>query len=404
MTGAAVLLRELVGSTTLAFYRMGGDEPAVPVSMLGGRLVGPGPDGSAAQCAKTGTPVFEQELLSPVAAVFDCWYSQSAAEVDVKVEVVQHQHGCVNYASDGHWLHGWAEVDETSFEGSIHAAAQRAYADIFAVLASSATPHLLRLWNYLADITSLADGEERYRQFNAGRQQAFADAQQSAFEGAPAACALGHRGGPLRVYFLAGRQPPMVIENPRQVSAYRYPSDYGPRSPTFSRAAVVALGGGSTVLFISGTASIVGHLSMHPGDVRRQTEETLTNIGTLCDEAVLNRRGAGLVAGTASIIGHLSTHLGDVRRQTEETLTNIAVLCEEAASRSGLDFALCDLICTVYLRRGADLPAVREVFEARVGVGSVAARQAIYVEADICRADLLVEIEAQTFTLTKATP
>ncbi len=359
MTGAAVLLRELVGSTTLAFYRMGGDEPAVPVSMLGGRLVGPGPDGSAAQCAKTGTPVFEQELLSPVAAVFDCWYSQSAAEVDVKVEVVQHQHGCVNYASDGHWLHGWAEVDETSFEGSIHAAAQRAYADIFAVLASSATPHLLRLWNYLADITSLADGEERYRQFNAGRQQAFADAQQSAFEGAPAACALGHRGGPLRVYFLAGRQPPMVIENPRQVSAYRYPSDYGPRSPTFSRAAVVALGGGSTGLFIS---------------------------------------------GTASIIGHLSTHLGDVRRQTEETLTNIAVLCEEAASRSGLDFALCDLICTFYLRRGADLPAVREVFEARVGVGSVAARQAIYIEADICRADLLVEIEAQTFTLTKATP
>ena len=72
--------------------------------------------------------------------------------------------------------------------------------------------------------------------------------------------------------------------------------------------------------------------------------------------------------------------------------------------RTGLDFPLCDLICTVYLRRGADLPAVREVFETRVGAGSVAARRAIYIEADICRADLLVEIEAQTFTLTKATP
>lgn len=359
MTGAAAQSCELVDSTTLVFRRTGRDEPADAFTLLGGRLVGPSPGGSAAQCAKTGTPVFVHELLSPETAVLDGWYSQSAAEFKVKVEVEQRQHGCVSYASDGYWLHGCAEVDEMPLEGGIHAAAQRAYADIFAVLASSATPHLLRLWNYLADITALADGEERYHQFNAGRQQAFADAQQSAFEGAPAACALGHRGGPLRVYFLAGRQPPMVIENPRQVSAYRYPSDYGPRSPTFSRAAVVALGGGSTGLFIS---------------------------------------------GTASIIGHLSTHLGDVRRQTEETLTNIAVLCEEAALRSGLDFALCDLICTVYLRRGADLPAVREVFEARVGVGSAAARQAIYVEADICRADLLVEIEAQTFTLTKATP
>ena len=357
MTGAAAQSRELVGSTTLVFHRAGGDEPADAVSMLGGRLVGPDPGGSTAQCAKTGAPAFVRELLSPEAAVLDGWYSQNAAED--KVEVEQHQHGCVTYASDGYWLHGCAEIDEMPLEGGIHAAAQRAYADVFAVLASSETPHLLRLWNYLADITALADGEERYRQFNAGRQQAFADAQQSAFEGAPAACALGHRGGPLRVYFLAGRQPPMVIENPRQVSAYRYPADYGPRSPTFSRAAVVALGGGSTALFISGTASIVGHLSMH---------------------------------------------LGDVRRQTEETLTNIAVLCIEATLRSGLDFALCDLICTVYLRRGTDLPAVREVFEARVGVGSVAARQAIYIEADICRADLLVEIEAQTFTLTKATP
>ena len=355
MTGAAAQLRDLGGSTTLVFHRTGPGESADPASMLGGRLVGPGLVGWATVCAKAGKSVFVRELLSPEAAVFDGWYIRSA----VKVEVEQHQHGCVTYASDGHWLHGCAEIDEMPLEGGSHAAAQRAYADIFAVLASSETPHLLRLWNYLADITALADGEERYRQFNAGRQQAFADAQQSAFEGAPAACALGHRGGPLRVYFLAGRQPPMVIENPRQVSAYRYPADYGPRSPTFSRAAVVALGGGSTALFISGTASIVGHLSMH---------------------------------------------LGDVRRQTEETLTNIAVLCIEATLRSGLDFALCDLICTVYLRRGADLRAVREVFEARVGVGSVAARRAIYIEADICRADLLVEIEAQTFTLTKATP
>lgn len=361
MIGAPAQPRESVGSTTLTFRRTGWDEPADSAAMLGGRLVGRRLAGSPAPCAKLGPPLFVDELLSPEAAVFDGWYSQGAVEAGFKVQVdiQQHRYGCVNYASDGHWLHGCAEIDEVPLEGGIHAAAQRAYADIFAVLSASATPHLLRLWNYLADINALADGEERYRQFNAGRQQAFTDAQQHAFEGSPAACALGHRGGPLRVYFLAGRLPAVVIENPRQVSAYRYPAAYGPRSPTFSRAAVAALGGGNAALFISGTASIVGHLSRHPGDVRRQTEETLTNISTLCDETAL---------------------------------------------RTGLNFPLCALICTVYLRHGADLPAVREVFEARVGAGSVAARRAVYLEADICRVDLLVEIEAQTFTLMKATP
>ncbi len=56
-------------------------------------------------------------------------------------------------------------------------------------------PHLLRLWNYFSDINEDSDGLERYRHFNVGRQQAFLDAKRSAFEGAPAACALGTRSG-----------------------------------------------------------------------------------------------------------------------------------------------------------------------------------------------------------------
>jgi len=44
---------------------------------------------------------------------------------------------------------------------------------------------------------------------------------------------------------------------------------------------------------------------------------------------------------------------------------------------------------TVYLRHAGDLPAVRALVEARAG-------QAIYLHADICRAELLVEIEAHS--------
>ena len=257
----------------------------------------------------------------------------------------------MRYATDGHWLHGLAEIDDR-IDG-LQVASRRAYADLFEVLAANACPNLLRVWNYLADINRETDGNERYRQFNAGRQQAFIDARRSAFEGSPAASALGTRDGRMRVYFLAGRKPPLAIENPRQVSAYRYPDTYGARSPTFSRAALVDVGGERQALFISGTASIVGHTTVHVGDVRKQTEESLLNIATV--------------------------------RQI-------------GGERAGVPFAADALVYTIYVRRPADLGVVREVFEAAVGAGSVAAREAIYLQADICRSDLLVEIEAHGFT------
>lgn len=320
----------------LLFQRLRlGANDAAPAA-LGGRRVG------------LGEPSLHAVLLAPVRAVFDAWTSAAPAET--------HSHGCVRYATDGQWLHGVAEIDERAL--GLQDASHRAYADLFAVLAGSACANLLRVWNYLADINREVDGSERYRQFNAGRQQAFIEARRSAFERAPAACALGMRDGPLRVYFLAGRQVPLAIENPRQLSAYRYPEIYGPRSPTFSRAALVDAGGGRQVLFISGTASIVGHTTVH---------------------------------------------LGDVRRQTEESLLNIATLRQLAAERAGEAFAAGGLTYTVYVRDPGDLGVVREVFEREVGDESSAARDAVYLQADICRADLLVEIEAHGFAGTGVT-
>ena len=284
-------------------------------------------------------------MLATAGAVPDIWFQ------DVSTE----EHGCVRFVVDGQWLYGCAEVDD---DAGMQAAAHRAYADLFQLLAQSSSPHLLRLWNYFPGINADGGGAERYRQFNAGRQQAFLEAHRSAFEGSPAACALGTHTGPLRVYFLAGRIPPLAIENPRQVSAYRYPDAYGPRSPTFSRAALADIGAHRTVLFISGTASIVGHTTMH---------------------------------------------IGDVRRQTEESLTNLAAVRAVAAERAGVVFPVEALTYTVYVRRPADLAVVREVFEQAVGAHSAAALDTIYLQADICRADLLVEIEAHGFASTSTT-
>ncbi|HSV59171.1 MAG TPA: Rid family hydrolase, partial [Variovorax sp.] len=216
-------------------------------------------------------------------------------------------------------------------------------------LRQAGCPHLLRIWNYLPRINEDGGGLERYRQFNLGRQQAFIEAGQGVYEGSPAACALGVQRGALSIHFLAGQRTPLAIENPRQVSAYRYPPSYGPRPPTFSRAALAELGGGQLGLFISGTASIVGHASVHAGDVAEQTRETLRNLDAVI--AAANQR------------------------------------CDARFELRALD-------AVVYVRHATHAPQVRRLLGESLGSTAPTVQRAIYLEADICRQDLLVEIEA----------
>ncbi|MGE5154424.1 MAG: hypothetical protein ACM3ST_10435 [Bdellovibrio bacteriovorus] len=227
----------------------------------------------------------------------------------------------------------------------LQGAAQRAYRRVFDLIDALGYPSLVRAWNYFADINRADQGLERYRHFNAGRQDAFLAAGRSLDAGVPAACALGVGGQPLTIAFLAARGTVVAIENPRQVSAYCYPPEYGPRSPTFSRATLVKVAG-QPVLFVSGTASIAGHETRHPGDPVAQTGESLANL-----QAVL-----------------------------------------EAANRivEGPVLTLSQAYLKVYLRHPEHLDAVRGVLVQALGEPL----KALFLQAEICRSDLLVEIEA----------
>jgi chorismate lyase/3-hydroxybenzoate synthase len=227
---------------------------------------------------------------------------------------------------------------------ALHTATEQAYREIFATLDELAYPHLLRIWNYLPQINIDTNGSERYWQFNSARRSALAASGRDVTGNVPAACALGSvTGSPLVIYFLASRTAPTVIENPRQLSAYEYPPQYGPK-PAFSRASVLREASGA-ILFISGTASIVGHQTVHAGDVVAQTRETLVNIEAL---------------------------LGEANRV------------------SGAPFGLETLAYKVYVRNSADLPLIQSQLHSALGSGA----QVVYLQADICRQDLLVEIEA----------
>lgn len=240
-------------------------------------------------------------------------------------------------------------VAEAQGCSALQQATVEAYDEMLATVDSAGYPYVVRVWNYLADINRPTHGIERYRQFNTGRQIAFARQGRAVAGGVPAACALGTPpGSPLVLYFLASKSPPTFVENPRQMSAYHYPAEYGAQSPVFSRAAVLHAAAGPT-LFISGTASILGHRTVHAGDVAAQTRETLTNIEAVVREA--NRR---------------------VLRPAHDP------------------FTLAELAYKVYVRHPADLPRVRHELSCVLEPDT----HVLYLHADICRADLLVEIEA----------
>ncbi len=268
------------------------------------------------------------------------------------------RHGRVQYRCAGPLLFGSLAVNERDFavldradrgnggSTALMRATDAGYREIFELLAASGYPFLVRVWNHLADINGLADGEERYRQFNSARRTVFEGCGRAIAGSVPAASAVGSKtGSPLSMFFLAAREPPLAIENPRQISAYRYPPQYGEHSPIFSRASVLP-GIAGTNLFVSGTSSIVGHETRHSGDAAAQTRESIVNIAAVLSEA--NR-----------LLGY--------RRYSFDTLT-----------------------LKVYVRRPSDLAAVAaqiEASEARLA-------PIVYLQADICREDLMVEIEA----------
>ncbi|QGT78387.1 hypothetical protein GM160_05455 [Guyparkeria halophila] len=243
---------------------------------------------------------------------------------------------------------GVIELDEQT---GLADGTERAYRRLFDLLEASDTPHLWRVWQYLPAINAddPETGVERYRLFNQGRAAAFSATGRDVATSAPAACALGcDEAGAGRLIFLAANIPATPIENPRQVSAYHYPPTYGAKSPIFARAAV-ARGPVHDWLFISGTASITGHATRHVGDIHAQLDETLANL-----EAVQREANAERPADTAEF-----------------------------------DFDANALI-RVYLRHPQDLESARKRLENWLNGSS----QIQFLRADICRADLLVEIEA----------
>ncbi len=248
--------------------------------------------------------------------------------------------GQIRFAADDHYLAAAIEVDERE-HGGVAGAAAYVYSQIAQFQLKARYRYLQRIWNYLDDINQGDGDQERYRLFCSGRTEGF---KALGLERYPAATAIGRRDGSrvLQVYWLAGREPGIALENPRQVSAYRYPRQYGPTPPAFSRAMLVA----PDLLMISGTASIVGHASQHPGNVERQMAEIFSNLDSLLTRARAHAPELPLRFGGNTLI-------------------------------------------KAYLRSRENLPYVEQQLRDRLPPGT----SFLALLGDVCRADLILELD-----------
>lgn len=220
-----------------------------------------------------------------------------------------------------------------------------AYTSALELLEELGYPHMFRIWNMIGAINEdNKEGMEIYKDFCQGRAEAF-ESRIGPTRSLPAATGIGSLSEGVIVYLVSSRNPDVIhIDNSRQVPAYHYPKQYGPKSPSFSRATRDFR---HDTIYVSGTASILGHRTQHVGDIEAQVDQTLDNI--------------------AHLIGHENLERHELEGKELKDLSHVKV----------------------YVREDAHMSTVR----ARCAEAFSAGTDIRYMNVDICRSDLLVEIE-----------
>ena len=219
---------------------------------------------------------------------------------------------------------------------------------------------LYRTWLYQGHIVDAEGNTQRYKELNRARSDMFYGQKfitQFLLHGYygiafPSSTGIGADDYDLVISCQAikSRRDDLIIvplENPMQVSAFDYGKTYSPKSPKFSRAMAVVVGNDAKV-YISGTASITDSESRFEGDPERQTHQTLDNIAALVTSENLAKHG----------------------------INGFGATLEQLA------------IARVYVKNRNDFPTIRQVCEQRMPGTPI-----VYTFADVCRPELLVEIE-----------
>jgi hypothetical protein len=220
--------------------------------------------------------------------------------------------------------------------------------------------NIVRQWNFIGNILEVKNEMQNYQIFNEVRSENYH--KYRTVHSYPAATGVGMRENGVKLAFCAIKPRSyfkiIAIDNPDQIRPYDYSqqvlkgkpvSEKGINHPPQFERAVFIDDSQSSTLFVSGTASIIGQDTIGIDDVKKQTIVTLENINRLTD---------------ARRIEHLS------------------------GNKSA--YAGSPILFRVYIKRQEDFSSVKAICSERFPDTPT-----ICIEADICRDNLLVEIEAE---------
>lgn len=215
------------------------------------------------------------------------------------------------------------------------------YQNLFEITKNTHYPYINRIWNYIPDINTKNNAKiEHYTAFCRGRWNAFKNNYPFQY---PAGTGIGNNTKNTGVCFLSSASNETIfVENPKQTPAYHYHNE---GAPCFSRG---CYDNTLDTFCISGTASIINNLTKGTEDIKTQFKTTLKNINTLI---------------------------------SKENLLNYNL---------DKNYTLKDIDCIkVYIKQEKDSKLIKDLCShAFSNKASIA-----YLQADICRPELLLEIE-----------
>lgn len=249
-------------------------------------------------------------------------------------------------------------IPASDFTQSVGVQSQEVFERLDATLAECgfAVDDIVRQWNYIGNIVGERDGKQRYQEFNDARTRYYAKAAWS--NGYPAATGIGASYEGIIVGCIAFKKSGTCakaiypIDNPLQVAAHVYSksvlidnaADAVKSTPKFERAKLIETSHG-VCCFVSGTAAIRGEQSEDASSARLQTIKTIENIEHLVSPENLVRYGC---------------------------------------APHELKYAQLQ----AFIKRAEDYDEVRAVIEQ-----AYPQVPTVYTIADVCRKELLVEIE-----------
>jgi enamine deaminase RidA (YjgF/YER057c/UK114 family) len=223
--------------------------------------------------------------------------------------------------------------------------------------------HIYRQWNYIPDILHISSmggsDKQNYQIFNEVRSIFY---EQPLFKsGFPAATGIGCKYGAVTIDFIAFENHTeniKSIESSIQRNAFEYSNDVligctlngsiEKAAPLFERAKYSNID--SKEIWISGTASIESQETKFLDDIEKQTLHTLKSIFSLIDNTSLSHN--------------------DIISSSEKPLKD------------------CFQEMVIYVKHQSDIPKVKEIV-----THSLPTTPCLFLNADICRDNLLVEIE-----------